>query len=127
MDTLSIEHFTASVWTFIRTADPGVVLTIVVLLFLCLQSRRIPFDGRETRLAVWAFLFAVPVTWLLSLAPDIDWSTRLFWRGCLQNAAVAVVLWHLLLPRFRARWSSPPPGPPPKDVLWQEPVEKKKP
>jgi hypothetical protein len=133
MMDLPVNHFTATLLAFIRTADPGAVLTIVVLLAVCLRSIWVPFDGRVTSLSLLAFVFAIPVTWLVSLAPETHWSTRLFWRACVQNGAVAVVLWHLLLPRFLKKWplhaEHPLPLPLDPDArpsLWREPVEKKR-
>jgi hypothetical protein len=133
METLGIEHVTGMVLTFIKTADAPAVIMLLTLCYILLRAIWIPHRYRIPTLALVALLLAVPITYVFSVAPETHWSTRLFWRSCLQNGAVAVVLWHLLLPRFLKKWplhaEHPLPLPmdaPPHATLWHEPVEKKK-
>jgi len=98
-----VDGFTAALKTFLLAADLQVVLVCVILTRMVEISVLTPHAWKAP--AFW-----LPVFWSLLLTPafastpETSWHGVYFWKAVAYNAAVAEVVWYILLPRVRARY-----------------------
>jgi hypothetical protein len=98
-----MDGFTTALKTFLLAADLQVVLVVVILTRMIEISI---LDKRGWKAA--AFWLPVVLSLLLtpafSTTPETRWGGIFFARAVAYNAAVALVVWYILLPRIRKRY-----------------------
>lgn len=101
---MGLEDFTDMLVAFTKTADPQVVILTLVLTFVLLRAVWIPHGYSTATISLASLLIAVPVTFVCSAAEETTWGGRFFWRACLQNGAVSVTAWYLIMPKVFEKW-----------------------
>lgn len=101
---MGLESFTDILVAFTKTADPQVVVLILVLTFVLLRAVWMPHGFSPATIALASLLIAVPVTYAFSAAEEVSWGGRYLWRGILQNGGVSVMAWYLVMPQVFKRF-----------------------
>lgn len=101
---MGLEDFTDIVTVFIKTADPQVVILILIFTFVLLRAVWMPHGYSPGTISLASLLIAIPVTFALSESDVATWGGRYFWGTVLKNGAVSVMAWYLVMPKVFEKW-----------------------
>jgi hypothetical protein len=98
-----VDGATTALKTFLLAADLPVVITAVVLTRMVELS--LLTTPRWKGVAFWLpVAFAMLLTPFFSTSPETAWGGQYLVKNMAQNAAVAEVLWYIVLPRLRKKY-----------------------
>ena len=101
---MGLENFTDILVGFTKTADPQVVIVVLVFTFVLLRAIWLPHGYSRGTIVLASLIIAIPVTHTFSAAEEIAWGERYFWRAVLQNSAVSAVAWFFIMPQVFRKW-----------------------